>query len=104
MNDAVKIAKIQAQRDKTIAAIGLVRDLVKNPIIEVVAGFVLVETLQRYPKNRPIIGNIQGDIIEAGIGGLIMAQQMAPLVPYATQGLGELLGAVGKLAPLLAAA
>lgn len=100
MNDAVKVARINADRDKALAAIGLVKGLLTNPVIELVGAVVLVETLQRYPKDRPIIGNIQGNLIEGGIGAIIGLQQLAPLMPYVSSSISD----ITKLAAPLALA
>jgi hypothetical protein len=81
----------------------LLSDLLKNPIIELVGGFVLVETLQRYPKSRPIIGNVQGNLIEGGIAAIIMAQQLAPSLPYLVQGTSDMTKLLPSIAGMAAA-
>jgi len=104
MNGEMQAAKILADKEYNLAKISLLKDLLKNPILEIVGGFVLVEVLQRYPKDRPIIGNIQGNLIEAGLTGIITVQQLAPSLPYLAESSGSILQSVGKLAPLLALA
>jgi len=98
-----KVAKISAKKEISLARIELARDLAKNPILELVAGFVLVETLQRYPTGRPIIGNLQGNALEGLFAGVVTVQQLAPSLPYLTQAAGQLVGSLGKLAPVLGA-
>jgi hypothetical protein len=109
MNEAMKLAKLNYKREKELAQLQAIREISKtlmtNPIIELVGGFVLVETLQRYPTSRPIIGNLQGNVIEAAIAGIVSVQQLAPSIPYIAQGTSDILGAVSKLAgPALLAA
>jgi hypothetical protein len=103
ISEAVKLARLQAKKERDLAEIGLLRDLVKNPVVELVGGYVLVEYLQRHPTARPIIGNLQGNAIEAAFTAIIAVQQLAPSVPYLAQGASDVLGAVGKLAPVLGA-
>ena len=99
----VKAAQILAKKEISLARIELARDLVKNPILELIAGFVLVESLQRYPSSRPIIGNLQGNALEGLFAGVVTVQQLAPSLPYLTQAAGQVLGALGKAAPVLGA-
>ena len=99
MDNQVKIAKINARRDLDLAQLRLFEELLKNPIIELVGAFVLIETLQRHPSSNPIIGNVQGTLMEAGVAGIISMQQIAPVLPHITQATAGLL----KAAPLLLA-
>lgn len=98
MNETVKVARLNARRERELAYLKLAGELAKNPIVELVGGFVLVETLQRFPAERPIIGNLQGNLIEAGITGIVMAQQLAPTLPYLVQGTSD----ITKLLPAIA--
>lgn len=98
MNDSLRIAKINARAMREKAELELMREIVKNPVIELIGAFVIVETLQRYPASRPIIGNWQGNILEGSIGGIIGIQQLAPSLPYLAQATGDIMGAIGKIA------
>lgn len=100
-SEALKIARLNARRDVEVATLRAVQEIMRNPIIELVGGFVLVEWLQRFPANRPIIGNLQGNLIEAGIGGVVIAQQIAPMMPYLVQGTSDLTKLLG---PVMSAA
>lgn len=77
--------------------VDLVKDLAKNPIVELVVGFALVEKLQ----DNGVLGNWQGNLVEATIGGLIVAQQIAPIVPDLIKGGESLLGVLGGAAALI---
>lgn len=99
MNETVKIAKLELQKARITAFTEVTKALLANPVVELVGAFALIEYLQRTPKNRPIIGNTQGNLMEAGISGIITVQQLAPSLPYLAQAGGDFLSAIGKLAP-----
>lgn len=102
-SDGLKIARLNAKRDRDVAAMNLVRDLAKNPVLELVGAFVLVEALQRFPADRPIIGNLQGNMLETAIGGIITVQQLAPSLPYLVQGATDAAKLIGPAAMALGA-
>lgn len=104
MDESTKLRRteIRANRDikRSEANRDIILALVKNPVVDLIAGFVVVEALQRFPSDHPIIGNLQGDLIEAALAGIVSIQALAPSIPYIAQGTSDLLGAVGKVAPL----
>jgi len=93
---AITLAKLQVQRDLLLAVLS-------NPVIELVGAFVLIESLQRFPSERPIIGNVQGNLLEGAIGGIIAVQQLAPSLPYIVQASEGMTKGIGSLAPALGA-
>lgn len=95
-----KIAQVQADRDIIMA-------IIKNPAIEIVGSFVLLEVLQR----NHVIGGMGTDFEEAAcmtaVSLAVGLQQIAPLLPDIIETTGtagsQLLGTIGKSLPLLAA-
>lgn len=92
----IERAKIKAVRQA--AELTALRDvslgLIHNPIVNLVGGFTLIELLQRYPSSKPIMGTISGTVAEGLIGGVVVAQQLANVLPA----VGEL---AGPLLPLM---
>lgn len=80
--------------------VDLVKSLAANPVVELILAFALIEKLQ----DRGVLGETQGTLMEAGVSGLIAAQQLAPLMPSLIQAGGKGMDLITKLAPLLAAA
>ena len=96
-SESVRVAHAQAGAQVYTTTVDLVKDLAKNPIVELVISFVLIERLQQ----SGVLSNLMGTAMEAGIAGIITAQQLAPLMPdivKGTQGLAGALGALGMLA------
>ena len=77
--EAIRVAEIKAQADN-------LRELLHNPVVEIVAAYVIIELLQRYPSDRPIIGSVAGTVAEAGCLAAVGMQQLAPLAPAIAQG------------------
>ena len=78
-SEAVRMAEIKAQSDN-------LRELLHNPVIEIIAAYTIIELLQRYPSSHPIIGSAAGTIAEAGCLAAVGMQQLSPLAPYIAQG------------------
>lgn len=87
-----KIAQANAYKEIALA-------LIKNPVAEILVGYIAIEYLQ----SKKIIPSMAGNFAESGILTSVYAQQMAPLMPYIAQAGGDILGALGKLAPVLLA-
>lgn len=106
-SDAVRLARIEKSRAIDEARLRLAGDLLKNPVIELIGAFVLVEALQRFPQDRPIIGNLQGNLLEAALSGIIGIQQLAPSLPYIADAGSKVLEStgniIGKLGPAVGA-
>ncbi len=76
--------------------VDLIQSLAKNPIAELIVGFALIEKLQ----DNGVLGDMQGNVMEAAIAGIIIAQQIAPLVPammQAGKSLGDVAGGIAAL-------
>lgn len=97
MKPELKLAKLQDKQKEREALIDLAVKLAGNPIIEIVGGFALIELGQRYPKDKPLFTGFQGNLMQAGLGGIITAQQLAPIMPQLLQGGASLT----KLLPML---
>ena len=78
-SEAVRVAEIKAQADT-------MREMLHNPVVEIIAAYVIIELLQRYPSDRPIIGSVAGTVAEAGCLAAVGMQQIAPLAPSIAQG------------------
>lgn len=98
-SEAVRLAQIQLQAQREKQSFEILKAAFSNPIVELVAGFTLVEFGQRYPTGKPLFTGTQGNLMQATMAGLITAQQIAPLIPSMAAG-GE---SVLKLLPALAA-
>lgn len=97
MNDSVKLARLELSREREKQAFEIAKLLLTNPAIELVLGFTLVELGQRYPTHKPLFTGVQGNLMQAGMAGIITAQQIAPLMPQIAAGgasLAKLLPAV----------
>lgn len=91
MNEQVKLAKIQASAARRVAEYQLVSELIRNPIVEVVALYAAVEYLQK----KGVIPNTAGTVAE-GVGDIaIIYQQLAPSIPMIAQSAGTLIESVG---------
>lgn len=87
---ALEIARLDAFKQVSV-------ELIRNPIVEIVGAFVLVEELQRTGH----LGSISGTVLEGLVGGTIVAQQIAPLMPSLAEAGAPLLT---TLIPLLSGA
>jgi len=106
MDKDVKIAKIKAQQAEFDAAMKVVKELLSNPVVELVGGMAAIEYMLNNPKGNPIlkIGGAKQDALEAAIGTAVIAQQVAPLVPLLGSAATGVISAVKSLAPVAAAA
>jgi len=98
--EARKIQQLQSEKEIILA-------LLKNPVFEIVAGYVLIETLQK----AELMPSLAGTIAEGGILTAVAFQQLAPILPdllkATTEGIGmvtEGIGMVAKAIPMLARA
>jgi hypothetical protein len=92
-SEAVRIAEIKVQADT-------IREMLHNPVVEIIAAYVIIELLQRYPTNKPIMGSIAGTVAEAGCLAAVGMQQIAPLAPALAQGTESLSKAIPGLLAL----
>ena len=92
--EAIKLARIDSERQTRNTALQTLNTVVANPMFALVAGVVTVEMLQRYPKDSPVLSGTVGNWIEA-----------AMITPGFLTSLGEFakgLGGVASIATLLA--
>jgi hypothetical protein len=94
--------QLESETMKALADLG--RMLLTNPIVELVGGITAVEMLRRYPASKPILGGFWGGldavVLNGAITGILVAQQIAPSMPYLASGASDLL----KLLPAIGAA
>jgi len=96
--DQVRASHAAAGAQIYATTVDLVKDLARNPIVELVVAYVLIEKLQQ----QGTLSQPMGTFMEAGIAGIITAQQIAPLAPYLAQGAQGIAGGLGALGGLLA--
>ena len=97
MNDGIKLEKLKNKAAREASQYELAREVVRNPAFQIVAAFVLIESLQ----SQKIVGEISGTIAEAGVLTAVTAQQIAPLMPALLES-GKLgIEGLTKLIPLL---
>ncbi len=92
-SDAVRIAHIERDRAMYAETVGLLKDLARNPVVELVGTFLLVEKLQRDGVLSEGLFTA-GTTIEAAVTGIIVAQQIAPLMPDIVKSAGGLASAL----------
>lgn len=97
-SDAVRQAHAAAGAQVYASTIDLVRDLAKNPIVELITAIVLIEKLQE----SGVLSDFLGSSMQVGVAGIITAQQIAPLAPYLAQSAQGLAGGVAAIGGLLA--
>jgi hypothetical protein len=99
ISEAVKLEREKRQTMREANAYALAVELIKNPVVELVGAWYVIEYLQS--KN---IGTISGTFVEAAIGGTILAQQLAPIMPDLIKAGTDMLGMVKDLGGALAPA
>jgi hypothetical protein len=102
VSEAYKIAKLNARAVREASQMEVFKEIVRSPAVELVAAFVAIEILQRIPSERPILGSMQGTLMETGIAGLIGLQQLAPLLPALLQAGEGAADIVKSFAPMIA--
>lgn len=115
----LKIAKLQAKTAKE----NRVMELLRNPVVEIILAYLIIETLQKIPigevdktvrvfgfpirsttEKQFLISDKAGTVAEGAILAAVALQQLAPLYPYAAQNASQVVSTVGELAkfaPLL---
>lgn len=88
-----KAVSIQANAD-------LLKELIKNPVFEILTAVVAIEALQKANVISDRGWLNAGTIAESGIMACVFAQQIAPLMPYVAQSAEGLGKVVSSLAPL----
>ncbi len=84
IKESAKVESIKAQKDVVLAIIG-------NPLIDLVAAFVVVEYLQKHDY----MGFWSGAAVQAAVTGVATAQALAPIAPQLLEtgeGVAKLVG------------
>lgn len=82
MNDAVRVARINARAEQTRALTYLVKEAITNPVIEFIGGLALLAVMERYPVKQPLLdGYVKETLATTTLPVLIGAQQLAPFMP-----------------------
>lgn len=103
MNNDYKIAKLEKQAQD----MRLIVDLMKNPVVELLAGIIAISFLNKGDKSwvESLTGiDLKAGGEYAGLVAIIGLQQLAPLAPYIAQGaegIGKTLPGILSLAGTL---
>lgn len=98
-NLELKAARQVAKAEMHKHDIELIREFVRNPVVEIIAGYVIIEALQK----QGIVPSIAGTVAEGGILASVAYQQLAPIVPDLLKGGSEAVGQIFKALPALGA-
>ena len=112
--DAVKIARINAQKESLHSAMAFTLELVKNPIVELLGGIWILAALQEKasanqpePKNKfeylvdTFAEGFKEGAMGATLAGIIVAQQLAPYAGDIIRSGSDALGVGTKALALL---
>lgn len=92
--------KAQTDALKHAANMEFAAKLINNPAVEIMGTFFIVELLQKYG----MLGSRPGTAIEVAITTIVACQQLAPLLPYAGEAVGESIAPIIKALPIAAMA
>lgn len=81
MNDELRIAKINRQIERERAQTELLRTIVSNPVVELVAGISILEYLNR----KGYINDFSVEFTETAVFASVAFQQLSPLIPLMIQ-------------------
>lgn len=98
-SDAVKLAKIQKEKELAQAGLNTFVNVLTNPAVMLIGGFVAVELLQRYPRGSPVLGPVSGTVVEGALVSVPFLEALGK-----SSGPGGLAGLLQSAAPLLALA
>lgn len=88
-NIELKIARTQNEQ-------ALIRDLVNNPVIEILVAYIVIEALQK----QGLMPALAGTLAEGGILTAVACQQLAPIVPDLVHGGGDIAKAIPAITAL----
>lgn len=91
---AISVARINARAARERQQLEILRELLRNPVIEILVLYIAIEALQK----QGIIGSFAGTVAEGAGLGAIGLQQIAPLMPSMAEK-GQMLEAVAKIMP-----
>ena len=105
-SENLKIAKLYARTERDKANIELAREILRNPVFELLLGVTAISYLnkgsQSWLESATGIDLAAGGEY-AGLIAIIGLQQIAPLVPAIAAGAGPAAGTLTKLLPALTA-
>jgi len=80
ISDQVKIHKRECRTREREAAMKLAGSLVTNPVVELIAGYAIVEYLGKHPegKDKALFGTGSQTVLEGLIGAAVVSQQLGP--------------------------
>jgi hypothetical protein len=104
MSTELTVAKVEARASKHKADVELMRELLRNPVVEALAGTMVVVSLRKAGFFQGVTGALEEGVLETAILSIILAQQIAPSIPYLVQGTTEMGKVISSIAPMLAAA
>jgi len=93
INDAVKVAKINARSMRESKQMDLIKSLATNPVVELLVGIAAITYLNKGSQSwlESISGiDLAAGSEYAGLIAIIGLQQLAPLAPAIAQGSGGL--------------
>lgn len=93
ISEAVKLEREKRKTMREANAYALVVELIKNPVVELLGSWYIVEELQKRG-----VGTWSGSFVELAIGGTIVAQQLAPIMPDLIKAGTDLTGLIGGMA------
>ena len=97
MARALTPEKVALQKAQLEVVTEITKEVLRNPVVELVSVYALVEYFQK----KGYFSWLSGTALEGVASAVIVAQQIAPLMPYLGQGAAQLLPA---LLPLLGVA
>lgn len=102
-----KIKKRQLEHEFALGQLDDLKDITKallgNPVAEIFGTVILCELLHRQFKlgGQPVISGSQSTLIQGSMGAIVLAKELAPLLPFLTQAAGELINLVrAPMAPV----
>lgn len=100
MDATVAVARLNARLAVRAQNLEFAKATLGNPVVELLALFLIVE----YAQRQGWLGSIAGTALETTGTAAVALQQLAPLAPYIAQGVSGLGGIIGKVAPIIGAA
>lgn len=97
MESTLKAAREQRRIERLRHNAQLVQSLVNNPVVQIVAGYLVLE----YAERRGWVGPVAATVAEAGVLSAVAMQQLAPIAPDLLRASEGGLNLVTKAAPLL---
>ena len=99
MDSSAKIRKQELKADLHRQYLAFAGDLAKNPVLELLVGYALIQYLNENPKDHPYInGWLEKQGLELALVGAISIQQLAPALPYLGGAVSSTIGTVKALA------